>query len=273
MLIKPWTEVQNPRHVLEDEGSDDSPDLIPEILITCSESADTLMICPMTTKILIDAIPDKSPCGSISIRYPDIEKLMNKKPVDHGDHEDYDEDEQLYSAMTEQSLKHRFTELDIPIYHHQTNHLMIIVPHITNSIAINMLGNALVEFFNDQIAHWVTISPCPLNNNETVNKFIIAESNDIIDAIPHIKPPHFITGISGAINSNLYVRKNPSNLVSLILNAEGQPGFEKLDNDSIIDASHIISELLTINTPEKYHKAVSLSARKFNGYSNSGMYI
>lgn len=267
MLIKPWTEVQAPRHLLEDEGGDDQPDLLPQVSIQYSGTASSILVSPHTTRIIVEAIPETVPCGNVTVRYPEIGKII----ATTFNPDEYDEDEQLYSAITEKSLKDRFTEYDIPLVQYGKT-VAVTVPHFTNSIAANVVAAQLVDFFGDKVDQWITLSPCPLNNNETVNKFLLgtATGTGTIDSVPNIKPPHFITGISGAVNSNLSVKK--ANLISLVLNAEGQPGFEKLDNDSIIDTSHLVAELLDIKQSQ-YLKTVSLSARKFNGYSNSGMYI
>lgn len=269
MLIKPWTEL-HPRHILEDEDEDESPDLVPEVSIDCSASCKTILICPQTCRVIADSLPQKVENGAIHISYPQIDQLVKQKFGSGGFEDDYDEDEQLYAAITEKSLKDRFTEMEIPIFEYGLT-IVITVPHLTNTVATNVLGTAIVNYFADKVQTWITLSPCPLNNNETVNKFKLGSiPHDSIALIPNIQPPHFITGICGSINSNLSLKN--TNLVSLVLNAEGQPGFEKLDNDAIIDTSHIVSGLLGIKD-SKYLKSVSLSARKFNGYSNSGMYI
>ncbi|EGV61526.1 hypothetical protein PSN45_000203 [Yamadazyma tenuis] len=265
MLIKPWTDTQTPRHFLEDEADNETPNLIPHLSIEyAGTSATTLIICPQTVKVITETIGGTK-CGEIFIKYPEIPKIVSDSVED-----EYDEDEQLYSAIMEKSLKDKFTEFTIPILVHQ-NSLTVVVPHQTNAVAINALSDKLVEFFSSKITNWITLAPCQLNNNQTLNKFSIGSESELVNSIPTVQPPHFITGIGASVTSTLALTEGVR-LVSLILNAEGQPGYEKIDPDSIIDASHVVAELIGLER-DAFIKRVSLSVRKFNSYSTSGMYI
>lgn len=271
MLIKPWTEVLQPRHVFEDEDDNASTNLIPEVSVDLNQSdssnIDQIIICPATIKIILEKVANKETVGTVNVKYPQIGQVVNEHMENN---DEYDEDEQLYTAIMEKSLKGRFTDLLLPIWKYEKS-LMIVVPHITNLIATNILGEALVDYFYDKAKSWITFSPCLLNNNETLNKLSLKNQESKLDYIPNVKPPHFITGISASINS-LLSTKQEAELISLILNAEGQPGYERLDNDSLIDASHVFSKIFLKENTNKYLEDVSLSVRS-TSYSNSGMYI
>lgn len=246
---------------MDDEDSSDTPDLIPDVSVEYNGSADSIIIAPKTLKVLTENIEGAQKKGSITVKYPEIKQIVSEKFSN-----EYDEDEQLYAAIMEKSLNDKFTGLDIPIYEY-LNYLIVTIPHISNSVALNVLGDQISSKLS--IKNWIVLSPSQLNNNETLNKITKGKVNELVEQIPQMKPPHFITGISASVISSL-VPKDVS-LIGLILNAEGQSGFEKLDNESLIDASYVISHLLRLDS--KYLKSVSLSVRKFNGYSNSGMYI
>lgn len=217
------------------------------------------MVVPANIKVIIDCI-DKQQVGSIEVKY--------NLPVPQApDDDEYDDDEQLYAAITK-TLNDKFTSATIPLFQHK-NTLLVSVPHQTNTIAMNILGKALVREL--KVENWITLSPCPLNNGQTINKLSTTSHYDSIPEykmIPSVTPPHFITGVAGKITLEL---AHSNKLCTLILNAEGQPGYEKLDTDSLVDSSHIIAKILDLD--DKYLKAVSLLVRKFNSYSNSGMYI
>lgn len=183
---------------------------------------------------------EKKEVGEIVIKYKQVEEL---------DVKDYDEDEQLYNAM--KSVK--YPNYNIPIYKFNGN-IVIIIPHISNTIVINKLSEALVSL---KFENWITLSPS--NIPLSLNKVGTMDFN-----VPPMKPPHFITGISASINSNLY--KKGKKFVGLVLRGEGQPGFEIIDGDAMVDVAYILESHFKIDLV----KHVSAKVRKF---TYSGMYI
>lgn len=197
-----------------------------------------MLIIPTSLKILGDF--DKKQVAEIVIKYKNVEEV---------DVKDYDEDEQLYNAMK----LVKYPNYNIPIYKFNGN-FVIIIPHISNTIVINKLSEVLV---NLDIKSWITLAPS--NIPQSLNQVGILDFK-----LPHMKPPHFITGISASINSNLY--KKGKKFVGLILRGEGQPGFEIIDGDAMVDVAYVLESHYHIDLV----KHVSTKVRKF---TYSGMYI
>lgn len=231
--------------------------MIPEISIDYKETTNFALVCPETLKVIGDSIIDKTQVGSIQVKYK-FDNIL--PPID-----DYDEDEQLYNAIMEKSLASKYQNYSIPMYKLDNKSLTIItIPHITNQIALNLIAKALAELDFDK---FIMLAPCMLNNNQSLNKFVYGLNDESFMNIPAIRPPHFITGIGGSLSSKLYLAKRK--FICLVLNAEGQPGYERIDNDSLVDASTVLAKFLYLN--KLFLKAVS-KVRKLD-YSSSGMYI
>ncbi|CAK7894953.1 hypothetical protein CAAN1_10S03290 [[Candida] anglica] len=281
MLIKPWNDLPTPRHALE-EDSNEQPQ-VPIVDITLDETVseiDHFLVIPSSIKVVEDGLVGRK-IGSIRIYYK-VEPKVDAKIGDDDEEEDYDEDEQLYKVIVE-GKSNTYEETIIPIVH-SLNSISIVVPNFKNVIANNFLARKLIEQFDSIITKsWITLAPCHLNNGQTLSKLeasqvkITGKGSKIPESytfVPKLNPPHFITGISASVNSVLNLQKEPK-LVSLVLNADGQPGYEKLDSDAIMDAAYVVGDFITIDAAgkEKYIQAISKQVRKFNSYSNSGMYL
>lgn len=236
-------------------------------------STDYIIISPETLNVLVKNLPKSKTVGFITIEYPRLTEFQAKDEND----DEYDEDEQLYSAVMRKSLTDKYGKLEIPIVQHETSCLSISIPHFPNIIVNNILARKLTEELDKKINKaWITLSPSLISSNETINKLEVdfdLKTPEIYSSIPSLKPPHFITGIGASVNSQISLLCQPR-LMSLVLRSEGQSGFEKIDADSFIDACFVLNELLVgPSDEENYLKKVSLSVRKINGYANSGMYI
>lgn len=267
---------------MDDEEYEDSQQTpIPSIKIELNDNEsiyEYAVITPKNIGVIVDSLPDTKQIGKIIIEYLELNdnKVENDNESDNSD--DYDEDEQLYSAVTSKSSLAKYPNTEIPILANKKLKVIgIIIPHLSNIIINNILARTLVE--NLKVSKsWITLSPCSLNNNQSINRIQFEGNdsnliNDNISLIPTLKPPHFITGFTAALISELNLLSK-GRLLSLVLNSEGQPGFEKIDNDSLVDTTFILSEvILSSGLRDEYLKKVSLSVRKFNSYSNSGMYI
>lgn len=233
------------------------------------ESIDYVLVAPWNIGVAVE--PLKSTIlGSVTLSYPLI------ADEDAEEDEDYDEDQQLYSAMTNKSLRLRYKKEVLPIKLHEKGSASIVVPHITNTVAYNMLARKLTETLKPAKG-WIALAPCTINNNQTLNRLLAASAQlkltPAFDLIPPLRPPHFISGISAAVTAEIN-RSELRNAICLVLNSEGQPGFEKLETDAIVDAAYVLADILVGDAEkESYLSAVSKAVRKFNGYSNSGMYI
>lgn len=252
------TETRAPRNTFFDEDST----LVPTITITLNGEYDTIVVLPQTISILSESVKAKQ-IGEIAIEYKKVEEVA--------DEEEYDEEEYLYNAIAN---KVKYPSLKVPILKFNRS-LFITVPYFQSTITYNFLASELESKLKGT---WIILSPSSLNNNQSLN--VLYNENSTVLSLPHIgeipflKPPHFITGIGGSLVSRLNVR-SPENVLSVILNSEGQPGFEKSDSDSIVDAAYVLSEIVSKVAVERedYVKGVSFAVRKFNGFSNLGMYI
>ena len=93
----------------------------------------------------------------------------------------------------------------------------------------------------------------------------------MLSQVPVLRPPHSITGITAAVVSQLNLI-GATNVITLVLNSEGHLGYEKSDNDSIVHTAYVLGDIIPIDK-EQYVKNLSARVRKFNGYSNLGIYI
>lgn len=220
---------------------------------------DYFVVVPSTVSIINELLPGKK-VGSVKIHY-------SREPTPEEEDDDYHEDEQLYAAVRQRELDSKFPNQEVDIYAHK-NYGTIVVPHFSNIIVTNLVAQKLADI---KPAKWIALAPCSINNNQSLNKMASEKEpeSQVLGAVPTLKPPHFITGIAASITA-----QNVSKVLTLVLNSEGQPGFEKSDNDAIVDAAYVLGDLLLdLSLREEYLKKVSLSVRKFNGYSNLGMYI
>lgn len=234
-----------------------------------TNDAKVIVVAPTNMAVLLQLSESKT-VGTIDISYPQLQ-IPVAKTADNDEEDDYDEDEQLYSAIVDKTLSSKYPSQTIDIKLYSGGVIGVVVPHFTNTIVTNLLARQLVKKLSALKAeYWVVLSPCGLDTLTVTKLEILQPSTEkIVDEIPVLKPPHFVTGIGGAVISELNSQQVKA--LGLVLNSEGQSGYEKIDIQSLIDASSILGKLL--GQGEKYLKGVSLAVRKFNGYSNSGMYI
>ncbi|RCK66075.1 hypothetical protein Cantr_01755 [Candida viswanathii] len=274
MLIKPITETRNPRHTLEDED-ENQPNFKPTITVKLTKqpriAPQTVLVMPSTISILQDQLKFE-PIGLIHIDYPEL-----YESIDKSSELEYDEDEQLYVALKNQNLKNKYPKLDVPVVaNSDISVVSITIPHFYNAITYNLVAREVIKTFSET-RDWIVLAPCGLNNNQSVNKLLagqeVKRGKELMDQVPELKPPHAITGIAGSVVSQLNLSPG-KNITCLVLNSEGQPGFEKSDNDSIVDVSYLLVHLFEVVNQQEYLNAISNKVRKFNGaFSNLGMYI
>jgi proteasome chaperone 1 len=255
--------------MLDDEDDHSDEAILPTIELngTVPETVQYVVVCPHNLKVLTSNLGGES-IGSIEIFYPEINAVQ--EPDDTVE-EDYDEDEQLYNAMFKSSLAKKFPSTSIPVVLLDSKSIVLTIPYFSNAITYNVLAKFIISSI--KCHNWLTLAPATLNNDQTLNKlYVDNELNNInLRNVPNLTPPHFVTGISAAVVSQLNLTNHP-NYAMIVLQSEGQPGFEKSDSDAIVDAAYTLSSLLLHNSHD-YVAAVSLVVRKFNPYSNSGMYL
>lgn len=224
------------------------------------------LIVPHTLSLIQEQLPNKAIAGEITIDYLNLTKDLSTE-----EQEEYDEDEQLYAALENKALKNKFKKEKIPIYL-SNGVLSIVVPHFTNTITYNVLARQLVQHLGP-LKSWILLAPSNLNNNQTISKLLLESdtSSSVLSQVPVLRPPHSITGATASILSQLHL-SGATNVTTLILNSEGHLGFEKSDNDAIMDTAFVLGDIIATSKQE-YVKRISSKVRKFNGYSNLGIYI
>lgn len=216
-------------------------------------------------KVILDSAGPKQIHAHIRVEYPQL-----KTETDHED--EYDEDEQLYTAVRVEANARKYQSPEIPVYLLQPELpvLAVVVPHLTNPIAEKLVA-AEVAQLAPETSSWHILAPCVLNNGTSLSRLDVGEE---FAQVPKLQPPHFITGIGAAVVSELAKKGGDKNLGVLVLNAEGHPGYEKVDADSIMDAAEVIGEgLVGKSAKPDYIKKLSQNVRKINSASTSGMYI
>lgn len=228
---------------------------------TSTDSIDTVVVVPQSIKVVLDNV-SKSAVGSIKVEYPQL-------TTDDNQNEEYDEDEQLYSAVSKEANLKTYQSADIAVYRLEGQRaLAVVVPHFTNPIVEKVVAHELGKLPVDS-ANWIILAPCVLNNGVSLSKLA---AGSLFDNVPKVQPPHFITGIGAAVVSELATLNRLEKCNTLILNAEGHPGYEKVDADSIMDAAEVASEYF-VKSKADYIKKLSQSVRKINSSATSGMYI
>lgn len=263
--IKQWSDAQNPRHALDDE--DIETPLVPEISVKIHELLETsprlIIIVPLLMKVILDTVKNKQIAGKIEVSYPQLATETEQK-------EEYDEDEQLYSALSNEATARKYQLPSIQIYNLSAEEPVfgIVVPHLTNPIAEKVLAQELARI-GGKNTQWKLLAPCVLNNGTSLCRLDVGSE---LGEVPKLEPPHFVTGISAAVVSELAHQQQLHNVSVLVLNAEGHPGFEKVDADSIMDAAELVASTFT---PDKtsYIKTLSQNVRRINSAATSGMYI
>lgn len=259
------------------EDDDETAPIIPTVSIQLDKAdvidIDYFFVSPHTTKIVIEALStDAAVVGTITVLHGAA--ATTTTTVDD-EESDYDEDEQLYRSILK-SAAHQ--EISIPIYYSaQRLAAYCIVSHFSNAVTYNLVARQLVSHFNANVhKSWVTVSTSSFNNGHTLARLNSAnpKAPSAFDLVPYLQPPHFITGVAASVNSVVNLIDGAS-LACLILNSDGQPGYEKLSTDAIVDAASVLAEFVTTDPHQKNQvvQFVSKAVRKFNSYSNSGMYL
>lgn len=252
----------------------DQKEYIPSITINSDKeiaSINNFIIIPHNIDVISNSLPVVGRVGSIIVDYPDVKDVKIEEEVE----DDYDEDEQLYAAAMHLSLNKKYSTIEIPIIENYDLNLSVTVPHFSNVIVNNLVAQQIVKAFSCKVkGQWITLAPCNLNNYQSINKLVLGDysQSEALSMVPDLKPPHFLTGIVASVISQLKFTTN-SRILGLVLNADGQPGFEKIDADSIVDAAYILSETVFALDKENIIKKISSLVRKFNSVSNSGMFI
>lgn len=196
------------------------------------------LLVPSSASILAKKAPGNR-IGTISLKYSIPAPASNQ---------DYDEDEQLYAAMA--VSRDKYAPVSIPVMGRPDQWVAVVVPALENAIAYNVLATALVEYV--PAATWVTVAPCSIYGH-TVAK-LETGPHQYAAAVPNLCPPHFVTGIAAAVN------KRAKDALCLVVSAEGQTGYERVDADALADVSRVLGDCMHFGA--EYHTTVAKAVRK-----------
>lgn len=244
--------------------------LVPDVQLTLGLDfkPKQLLVVPSTISPIVQEA-SKTVVGNISIRYSYSEHDQNHETTE----EEFDEDEQLYSAVNTQAILRNYPSATIPVYLIEDSHTVaIIVPHFANTMTEKLVAAKIVSLA-DRDAQWLVLAPCQINNNLSICRLDL--SPQWYSNVPLLQPPHFVTGFSASIISAIFKSGYDLSKVSvLVLNSEGQPGFEKIDADALMEAAENGAKFIVGNEKKDgFLKELSVSVRKINSSATSGMYI
>lgn len=252
---------------MQDEDEVKEPPLIPEInrTFTVPPQVEQVIVVPKSVGVILEGVTKKT-LGFVTVKYPQLATETEAE-------DEYDEDEQLYHAVNKGALQRKYEEAEIAVYQFglQDTVLGVVVPHFVNSIAEKLVAKEIAAWASAS-AQWFVAAPCLLSNDHSMCRLDL--STDVFANVALLQPPHFITGIGAALVAELAKEDKLKNVGALVLKAEGQPGYEKVDADSIMDAAEALLRYL-VGKPNKdaYVKSLSQSVRKINSGATSGMYI
>lgn len=253
----------------DEEESTEKP-LIPLVKLTWETqiSPTCVVVVPSTIASFVEKAPTTT-VGIITVRYAQLDRSTDQDVLD----DDFDENEQLYSVLNMQALLRKYPNVDIPVYHvTDTKTLAVVVPRFTNVYVEKLLAKK-IALLGDEQTQWLTLAPCQINNNLSICRLDTSPEN--FKEVPLLQPPHVVTGISAALISEMAKSKGDlTKVFALVLNSEGQPGFEKVDADALMDAAEKGACML-VGKDRKvaYLKALSLSVRKISSADSYAMYI
>lgn len=250
---------------MADEDEFQNEPAVPQVDVTLEtpEVFRHVLVVPASMSVLLQALP-KTSVGSIDVTYAESEVAENE--------EEFDDDEQLYSAANLDAIRRKYPAASIPLYAvTDVPVLAVSVPHFANPIAEKRVAGVIATLAPNATV-WVALAPCQLNNGTTIGKFDL--SSTLFGTVQPLQPPHFATGISAALISVLSSQNKLDNVGSLALNAEGHPGFEKVDADAIMDAAReVYATFFDLAKASEAVQKLSGIVRKINSASTSGMYL
>lgn len=250
MQFKPWNEVPNSRHLIDDEP-EELP-LVPVATLEIRAQYDTVLVVPRAISALVDVQPLKR-VGHIAIEYPDIALAAR---------DDFDEDEQLYLAASLLALKRRYKLETVPIVQMAPRTVAVAVPRFNNPITDVLVAREIAKLAPK---HWRILAPSTLSHSGVRRLDVLL----LYAEVPAMEPPLFVTGACAAVVSSL---ADLDQVAVLALNGEGHPGFEKVDADLIMEAAAIVAPDL-VPDPKLYLALLSAEVRRLNSAATLGLYV
>lgn len=182
------------------------------------------------------------------------------------------QEEQLYSA---QAKEEAFESYNIELHHLNGSNLLV----MPNFVGAHPIASAqLSEYLLSQVLlpeHILVVSPCTLNYSTTLCKIVNIPKElaltKALEKVDYLKPPHFVSGPTAAVMSFATVQE--MHAVNVVLDSEGAVNFERINEDSILEAGALISELLDLKEGKKEYIEKVKKQISANDSMGSGMYI
>lgn len=213
------------------------------------------MIVPSTLSFLKDALLKQPGAKHEIIGSCKVYRIV-KQQIES---DEFIEDEQLYKASEEKLQEELSYDLDI-ISAAGLN--VIVVPVLKDIIDYEIIARELLKF--DEIEP-LTITPGTLPFDLLIAKIGHETSGSNSSPFPKLVPPFIITGVSASLVSG-------SNKVeALVLQSEGVPGYEKINNDSINEIAHHLQ--LKYKLGASFTKDVESLVTTGSSVNNFGLYI
>lgn len=224
----------------------------------------TLLVAPILLKVLLTALPlPQTVVGTVTVLYPEI-----APPASKG--EEYSIHEQLYQPAPESSPS-RTTTFDL--HSAGDSYVYMLVPYFEDAVVYHLIAEELAASWHP--ARVVAMAPAYMNNNQSLGKLVSSKvfASPLLDEVAALTPPLCFTGPAAAVTAAF--SNTPT--LALVLNAEGNSGFEKISPDTMIDACLVVASVMGLDAlaSTAYMRTVSTAVRKsFGGVSSSsGMYL
>ncbi|KAG7744212.1 hypothetical protein KL932_001535 [Ogataea haglerorum] len=198
---------------------------------------------PEVLRTVYDALLQLAPSkvvSSIKVSFPELEEQEEV--------EEFDDEEQLYKSSTavlaqqdSKTIELRQTRLN----NQDINFLL--VPVFKNKLIYNLVASALFQHFG--ISKLVCFATSELSGLHTLNKLVspnfkLPRKELLLEQVPDMRPPNFITGAPGALvsHANIYNVE----VAAIAVSAEGafQLDMEKFDVAALVDLAAVVDDYL-----------------------------
>lgn len=220
-----------------------------------AELQGTLLVIPESLKFLNDALKKEyEPVVKAQI-------LIKKKFIQRLDPDEYIEDEHLYSA-TGDAVYNEAVSSTLDIISYGPVNILVVKNYDTDKVNYNLIAQLLLKEVTVPI---VSVTPGQIPHEQLICT-ISAAWDTQYDELP---PPFVITGITAAlITAGKTVGKE---VMGLVLQSEGVPGFEKVNEYSIGEIATLLKRKLHLY--DKFDSNVEKSVQYGKSVNNLGLYL
>lgn len=189
--------------------------------------------------------------------------IVRKKFIQRLDTDEYIESEQLYSTSGEVTYEEAVSATVDIVSYPELN--LIVMPNFgLDKVNYNLIAQLLLNEVKIPI---ISISPGQIPYSDTVCS--LGDTPETLE-FPGLVPPFVITGISGSIVSYSKALNIPNNY-ALILQSEGVPGFEKINQQSIVQVAKFLKAKFSLYG--KFDQDCDKSLSYGKAVNNLGLYL